>query len=242
MYTVLNIIALCLIPLIILMMVAGAKVNSTFKKYNNQSTKSGMTAEQAARYILDKQGLYTVDIRKCRGKLTDHYDPKTNSLYLSEAVYGNTSVAAIGVACHEAGHAMQYADGYMPVKIRTALVPLVNLSSRLSFPLIIIAMLLELVSYGVSALQTVSTVLLFAAVICYLFYCIFTLITLPTEYNASKRAKNLLSEFDLVDEAQAVGVKKVLNAAANTYLVSFAFSLVQLARILLIFLSGRNRR
>lgn len=242
MYTVLNIIALCLIPLIILMMVAGAKVNSTFKNYNDQPTKSGMTAEQAARFILDKQGLYTVDIRQCKGRLTDHYDPKTNSLYLSEAVYGNTSVAAIGVACHEAGHAMQYADEYLPVKIRTALVPLVNLSSRLSFPLILIAMLLEFVSYGVSGLQTLSSVLLFAAVICYLFYCIFTLITLPTEFNASKRAKNLLSEYDLVDETQAVGVKKVLNAAANTYLISFAFSLVQLVRILLIFLNGRNRR
>lgn len=224
------------------MMVAGAKVNSTFKNYNDQPTKSGMTAEQAARFILDKQGLYTVDIRQCKGRLTDHYDPKTNSLYLSEAVYGNTSVAAIGVACHEAGHAMQYADEYMPVKIRTALVPLVNLSSRLSFPLILIAMLLEFVSYGVSGLQTLSSVLLFAAVICYLFYCIFTLITLPTEFNASKRAKNLLSEYDLVDETQAVGVKKVLNAAANTYLISFAFSLVQLVRILLIFLNGRNRR
>lgn len=242
MYTVLNIIALCLIPLIILMMVAGAKVNSTFKKYDDQPTKSGMTAEQAARFILDKQGLYTVDIRQCKGKLTDHYDPKTNSLYLSEAVYGNTSVAAIGVACHEAGHAMQYADEYMPVKIRTALVPLVNLSSKLSFPLILIAMLLEFISYGVSGLQTLSSVLLFAAVICYLFYCIFTLITLPTEFNASKRAKKLLSDYDLVDETQAVGVKKVLNAAANTYLISFAFSLVQLVRILLIFLNGRNRR
>lgn len=241
-YTVINIIALCLIPLIILMMVAGAKVNSTFRKFNDQPTKSGMTADQVARFILDKEGLYTVGIRQCKGKLSDHYDPKTNCLYLSEAVYGNTSVAAVGVACHEAGHAMQYADEYAPVKIRTALVPVVNFTSRLSFPLIIIAMLLEFVSYSVASMQTLSSILMLAAVICYLFYCLFTLITLPTEYNASKRARNKLEEYDIVDEGQALGVKKVLNAAANTYLISFAFSVAQLARILLIFLSGRNRR
>lgn len=236
------VLAALFLPVMIWMIFTSVKVNTTYNKYARIQARSGKTAEQAARAILDSRGLYTVDIRICAGKLTDHYDPRDNTVYLSEATYNSSSVAAIGVAAHEVGHALQYAEEYKPVKIRTALVPVVNFTSRLTFPLILIAIVMESLAYAMNFSLTVSNLFLTLALLCYFVYALFTFITLPTEFNASSRAKEILVEENILDSEEMTGVSKVLRSAAMTYVASFVVSLLQVARLLLILLSRRSRR
>lgn len=234
------IVSACFLPVIIWMFAAGISVRTNFVKYDRVASRKGYTGAQAARAILDANGLQHVQITQCGGSLTDHYDPTTNTIALSQSTYNSTSIAAIGVAAHEVGHALQYAEEYKPVKIRTALVPVVNFTSRLSFPLILIAMVFEMMGYFSVFSMNISTFFLSLAVLCYFCYCLFTFITLPTEYNASSRAKKQLVECGILADDEIAGTKKVLSAAAKTYLVNFVFSLIQMLRLLLIVLIRRN--
>ncbi len=232
-------IALMSLPLLIWMIVASISVNTTFAKYNRISSKSGMTARQAARKILDANGLFNVQISTCRGTLTDHYDPRNNTVYLSNATCESTSLAAIGVAAHEVGHAIQHAEEYAPIRFRSALVPVVNVMSKFVTPLLLIGIILEFITYV--APVNISAIFYMGALICYGAYCVFTLVTLPCEYNASRRAKIQLAECGILDDQEITVTAKVLNSAAKTYLVSFLFSLAQFARILLLLLNSRRR-
>ncbi len=229
------------LPVFIWMIYTGIKVNTTFRKYNKVMAQSGVNAFQAARILLDRNGLSNVQVQVCHGSLTDHYNPQNNTVYLSQATAYSTSIAAIGVAAHEVGHAIQYAQDYLPVKIRTALVPIVNFASRLSFPFILIAILLESLAYANVMSMQISNFFLFLAILCYIVYCLFSFITLPAELNASKRAKQQLRESGVLAMDEVKTTSKVLTAAAMTYISSFVLSLVQLARLLVVFMSRRNR-
>ncbi len=222
------------LPFIIFSMIASAKVNSSFNKYANVFSRRGLTAAEAARRVLENNGVLNVGIERVRGHLTDHYDPKSNTIRLSEKVYDSTSVASIGVACHEAGHAVQHAVGYFPIKIRTAIVPITNIGSKLAIPMILLGILLSY--YGEQyAIITYIGVALFSLSV------IFQLVTLPTEFNASRRAIGAISSNGILDEDEIKGAKKVLSAAAMTYVAALAVSVVQLLRLLLIVGSRRRR-
>ena len=212
---------------------ASHNVNSTFKKYAQQFSRRRITGAQAAQRVLSANGVHGVRIDRVSGNLTDHYDPKTNVIRLSDSVYGSTSSAAIGVACHEVGHAIQYAQGYGPIKLRNALVPVTNLGAKLSGPLILAGFLLA--SFSESYLS-----LAYVGVLCFALSTFFQLITLPVEFNASRRAMASIRELGLLYEDEQVGVKKVLGAAALTYVAALAVSLMQLLRFLII-LGGRRR-
>ncbi len=217
------------LPMVILSMIAQANVTSTYKKYSQVWSRRGLTAEEAVRRILSANGLYDVGITRCAGNLTDHYDPRTNTIALSESVYGSTSVAAIGVAAHEAGHAIQHAENYAPVKIRTAIVPITNFGSKLSVPLVILGLILGFVELAYAG------ILLFGLVV------IFQLVTLPTEFDASRRAVKALGD-GYLDEEEMKGTKKVLTAAALTYLAALFVALASLLRLLVLVRGGRSRR
>ncbi len=203
-------------------------VKSTFSKYSGVYNSRGMTGRDAAREILDKNGLYSVGIEHVAGELTDHYDPRANVIRLSDATYNSSSVAAVGVAAHEAGHAVQHAVGYTPIKLRNAFVPVVNIGSSLSMPLFILGLIM-----GREGLAFAGIVL-FSAVL------IFQLITLPVEFNASHRALVVLDSSGMLalDEVKQAG--KVLKAAAMTYVAGVAATALQLLRLLLIFNSRRR--
>lgn len=235
------IVSACFLPMIVWMIVAGIRVKTKFAQYAQVPSEKGYTGAQAARAILDANGLSDVQIVRCAGSLTDHYDPTTRTVALSQATHDSTSIAAIGVAAHEVGHAIQHEEEYKPVKIRTALVPVVNFTAKLSMPLILLALVFEMMGYFSDFSMRISTFFLGLAVLCYFCYCLFTLITLPTEYNASSRAKKQLVDCGILTEAEVGDASKVLSAAAKTYLVSFAFSLIQMLRLLLIVLIRRNR-
>lgn len=213
----------------IICMLASAKVQTTYKKYASYRSMSGMTGAQAAERILHSQGIYGVSIERVSGNLTDHYDPRSKILRLSDTVYGSTSIAAIGVAAHECGHAVQDEVGYAPLKIRGALVPVANFGSALSWPLILIGVLLSwntlLIQFGI---------ILFCAAVA------FQLITLPVELNASNRAIALLSQNGILYGDEVGQTRKVLNAAALTYIASAAAMILQLLRLLILFGGRRN--
>lgn len=216
------------IPAVILSMVAQGKVSSTFKRFSQMRTQNGYTGERAARAILDANGLQNVAIEHIGGTLTDHYDPRDNVIRLSDSVYSGPTVAAVGVAAHEAGHAVQYARGYLPIKLRNAAVPVVNFGSKLSMPLILLGFFLTmqpLVSVGL---------LLFGCV------AAFQLITLPVEFNASHRALTILNRQHLLSDEERQGAQKVLFAAALTYVAAFLVSLMQFITMLLRY-GGRRR-
>lgn len=217
-----------LIPLIISLW-ASARVNSTFKKYSEFSNSRNLTASEVTRTILDKSGLGSVRVERVAGELTDHYDPRTNTIRLSESVYDSTSVAAIGVAAHEAGHAAQHDKGYLPIKLRNMLVPVANFSARLAMPLILFGFLLEL-----GGLVNIA-IILYSAVV------LFSLITLPVEYNASRRALVTLDEYGILTDEENFAAKKVLGAAAMTYVASMLAALGSFLRILAIFGGRRDR-
>lgn len=212
---------------VILCVIASANVNQTYKKYSTVGNVRHMTAEQAARTILDRAGISQVKIERVGGNLTDHYDPRSKVLRLSETVYGSESVAAIGVAAHECGHAIQDDVGYVPIKIRGAIVPVVSLGSALCWPLFLIGLLM-----GAPGLVNAG-IILFSLVVA------FQLVTLPVEFNASGRALRILDGAGILEGNELQGAGKVLRAAALTYVASALSSILQLLRLVL--LSGRRR-
>lgn len=214
------------LPAILFSLYASFKVNSTFDKYARTVSRRRMTGSEAARRVLNANGLSQVSIERVSGKLTDHYDPKANVIRLSESTYDNCSTAAIGVAAHEAGHAVQHATGYFPIKIRSAIVPITNIGSKLSIPLILIGILLS--AYGAQ-----YSVIAYIGVACFGLVALFQLVTLPTEFNASRRALEAIEACGLLDSDELVQTKKVLSAAAMTYVAALAVSLMQLLRLFL---------
>lgn len=214
------------IPGLLLGLYAQFKVKSTFARYSRVRTKSGLTAEAAARMLLSRGGSTNVTISRVNGSLTDHYDPRSNTLRLSDTVYGSDSVAAVGIAAHECGHALQEHDGYGLLKLRTALVPVVNIGSSLYLPIFMAGLL-----FSWEPLQMVG-------ILCFGLTLLFSLVTLPVEINASKRALGMLE--GVLDAEELQGAKAVLSAAALTYLASVISSALQLLRLILISRS-RNR-
>ncbi len=217
-----------ILPALILSLWAQANVNSTFARFSRVSNRRGMTGYDAARRILDMNGLQNVAIEHIAGNLTDHYDPRSNTVRLSDSVYGSSSVAAIGVAAHEVGHAVQHAVGYTPIKVRNAIVPVVNLCSQLAMPLFILGLIF---SSSFFMLTDVGIILFSAAVL-------FHIVTLPVEINASRRALSTLESSYMLEGEEISGAKKVLSAAAMTYVASAAMALLQLLRLIAI----RDRR
>jgi Zn-dependent membrane protease YugP len=221
------------LPAIIFSMWTSSRVNRVFKKYQNQQSSRRITGAQAARTVLNSNGLGNIPIDRITGKLTDHYDPTANVIRLSNAVYDNTSTVAIGIACHEVGHAIQHKTGYAPVKVRTAIVPITNFGARISPILIIAGLLLGSLSYHFTYLTYIG-IALFA--LC----TFFQLITLPTEFNASKRALQSIRSNGFLTAQEMVSAKEILNAAALTYVAALTVSLMQLLRF--ITLLSRRRR
>lgn len=212
----------------LLSLFASFGVKATFSKYSKVSSKNGLTGSMAARRILDTNGLYNVRIERISGDLTDHFDPKAGVIRLSDSVYNSDSVAAIGVAAHEAGHAVQHAVKYTPIAVRNSLVPIVNLSSSLSMPLFVIGLILE------------NTGLALAGIILFSAALLFQIVTLPVEFNASRRAIKILNGENLLQNDELNGAKKVLSAAAMTYVAAVAATALQLLRLLLIFGNRRD--
>ncbi len=223
------------LPAIIFAMWASSRVNSTFQRYQGQYSSRGLTGAEAAQMVLQRNGVYGVRIERVSGNLTDHYDPRSNVIRLSDSVYGNTSTASIGVACHEAGHAVQHAEHYLPVKIRTAIVPITNIGSRLSMPLILLGLLFGATSYFFATLAYVG-------VACFALSTIFQLVTLPTEFDASRRALTAIEQGGMLSGEELQGAKKVLSAAAMTYVAALAVSITQLLRLMLLVNRRNNRR
>lgn len=216
------------LPAVIFSLIAQARVSSTFKKYAGLRTSANMTGAQVAQRVLYAFGITDVKVERVGGNLTDHFDPKTNVIRLSDSVYDSASVAAAGVAAHECGHAMQYAKGYGPIKLRNKIIPVCQIGSNLSIPLILIGFVFSwqpLVNIGI---------LFFALAV------FFQLVTLPVEFNASRRALAVLEDTGILSEGENSSAKKVLGAAAMTYVAALAVSLVQLLRLILLFGQGRR--
>ena len=222
------------LPCVILAMIASANVNATFKRYSDKHSFRRITGAQAAERVLRANGVTGVRIEHVRGNLTDHFDPKSNVIRLSDNVYDSTSVAAIGVACHEAGHAVQYAQQYAPIKLRAAIIPITNIGSKLAMPLILLGILL---SFG----ETVSYGFVYAGIACFGLSLVFQLVTLPVEFNASRRAMQAIEASELLSEEEQRGARKTLTAAAMTYVAATAVALAQLLRLIMIFGGGRRR-
>ncbi len=214
------------LPALILTFWAQFNVSSTYAKYGKVHSRRGMTAEQVARMILDRNGLYHVQLGRVRGNLTDHFNPKTNIVNLSDTTCTSTSVAAIGVAAHEVGHAIQHATGYAPIKIRNSIVPVVNIASQAAIPLFLFGLFFN------SGFMMDIGIWFFSAAV------LFQIITLPVEFNASRRAIAILESDYILEDEEVRGAKKVLGAAAMTYVAAAAMSLAQLLRLL----SMRGRR
>ena len=215
----------------VICMIASANVKSTYSRYSSYRSMTGMTGAQAAERLLRSAGLYDVKVGRVAGELSDHYNPATKVVNLSDTVYGSTSVAAIGVAAHECGHAIQHAKGYFPLNLRTWFVPVANFGSKLAWPLILI---------GLFFTSESSQMLINAGIFLFSFAVIFQLITLPVEFNASKRALVLLENQGILSEQELPYTKKVLGAAALTYVASAASAILQLLRIIILF-GGRRR-
>lgn len=226
---------LVVLPCILLAVWASSNVNSTFKKYANQISMRHISGAEAARRVLSANGVTGVRIERISGNLTDHFDPKTNVIRLSDSVYDSCSTAAIGVAAHEAGHAVQYAQHYAPIKLRAAIIPITNIGSRLAMPLILLGLLF---SFG----ETVSYTFVYLGIGCFSLSLLFQLVTLPVEFNASRRAMQAIAGGDLLTAEEQKGARKTLTAAAMTYVAATAVSLAQLMRLILLFGGGRRRR
>ena len=214
---------LLIVPAMLIAMFAQARVNTTFNRYSRVYSRRGITAAQVARSILDANGLYEVQVMRVSGHLTDHYDPRTNVVRLSDSVYTSSSIASIGVAAHEVGHAIQHATDYAPLTIRSAIIPITNLGSQLSMPLILLGILFSaqpLVEIGILAFSLMA---------------VFQLVTLPVEFNASNRAIRTLAADGYLDQEELSGAKQVLGAAAMTYVAALITSLAQLFRLILLF-------
>lgn len=207
----------------VICMIASANVNRTFKKYSKRSNSRGMTGEQVALQILREAGIQDVSIECVSGDLTDHYDPRNKVLRLSDSVHGSTSVAAIGVAAHECGHAIQHQVGYVPIQIRNMIVPAVNIGSKLSWPIILMGFI-----FGITNLINIGIIL-------FSFALLFQIITLPVEFNASRRALQILEGRGFLSGDEMRGAKSVLRAAAMTYITAMISTLLQLVRLVLLF-------
>lgn len=215
----------------VICMIASARVKSTYNKYSQYRSMTGMTGAQAAERILNAAGIYDVQIRHISGSLTDNYNPGNKTLNLSDAVYGSTSVAAVGVAAHECGHAIQHQKNYAPLSIRSAIVPVANIGSTLAWPLILI---------GLFFTRSTGSVLINLGILCFSFAVLFQLVTLPVEFNASRRAMSLLETQGILGQEELKYTGKVLRAAALTYVASAAAAILQLLRLVLLF-GGRDR-
>ncbi len=222
------------LPCILLSLWASYNVNRTFQKYSSQLSRRRLTGAEAAQRVLSANGVQGVRIERVGGNLTDHFDPRTNVIRLSDNVYNSYSTAAIGVACHEAGHAVQYAVGYAPIKLRAAIIPITNLGSKLAMPLILLGLVF---SFG----SSMSNTLVYAGIACFALSLVFQLVTLPVEFNASRRAMAAIESSNLLTEDEQQGARKTLTAAALTYVAATALSLVQLLRLMAMF-GGRRRR
>lgn len=220
---------LIVLPAMIFAVWAQIRVSSTFNKYSKISTRRGITGADAARRVLDENGLYDVKIEHISGSLTDHYDPKANVIRLSDSVYSSSSAAAVGVACHEAGHAVQHAKGYFPIKVRSAVIPMTRFGSALSIPLFIIGLMFA------------TDALMLAGILLYAVVAFFQFITLPVEFNASSRAMKAIKSSHMLAPDEYTASKKVLRAAAMTYVAALATSLLTLLR-LIVLAGGRNNR
>ena len=209
--------------------IASWNVTNTFRKFSKFSNGKGLTAEDCAAVIMHSAGIYDVRIERIRGSLTDHYSPKEKVLRLSDSVYGSTSVAALGVAAHECGHAIQHKEGYFPLKLRSVSVPVANIGSKLSWPIILIGLIL-----GYVGLARIGVFL-------FTFVVLFQLITLPVEFDASRRALKILEQKKLLIGGELKGASKVLKAAALTYVAALLSSILQLFRLILL-TQGNNRR
>ena len=230
---------LLVLPAMLFSLWASARVNSTFKRYSQMRNSRGMTGADAARAVLAANGVTGVRIERVSGNLTDHYDPKSNVIRLSDSVYDAATPAAVGVATHEAGHAVQYATDYAPIKIRAAIVNVTNIGSKLSIPLIVIGLLLM----SIRSLAAYSDFFYYVAlfgVLCFGLCVVFQLVTLPTEYNASRRAKQTIESCNLLTLEEQQGVKKVLSAAALTYVAALSVAIANFLRLLMIV--GRNNK
>ena len=230
---------LLVLPAMLFSLWASARVNSTFKRYSQMRNSRGMTGADAARAVLAANGVTGVRIERVSGNLTDHSDPKSNVIRLSDSVYDAATPAAVGVAAHEAGHAVQYATDYAPIKIRAAIVNVTNIGSKLSIPLIVIGLLLM----SIRSLAAYSDFFYYVAlfgVLCFGLCVVFQLVTLPTEYNASRRAKQTIESCNLLTLEEQQGVKKVLSAAALTYVAALSVAIANFLRLLMIV--GRNNK
>ena len=223
-----------ILPCMIFSLIASSRVNSTFKKYSSQYSLRRLTGAEAARRVLAHNGVSGVRIERVSGNLTDHYDPRSNVIRLSDSVYDSTSTAAIGVAAHEAGHAVQYARDYAPIKLRAAIIPLTNFGSKLAMPLILAGILL-------AAFGSFSTILVDLGIAAFGLSFVFQLITLPVEFNASRRAIQAIEEGQLLTAEEQKGAKKTLKAAAMTYVAAMAVALAQLLRLIVLFGNRRRR-
>ena len=224
------------LPCVLLSLWASSNVNSTFKKYAKQLSSRRITGADAAQRVLSANGVRGVRIERVSGNLTDHYDPRANVIRLSDSVYDSTSTAAIGVACHEAGHAVQYADNYAPIKLRASIIPITNIGSKLAMPLILVGLVL-------SFMENFSYFFVYLGIACFGLSLVFQLLTLPVEFNASRRAMQAIEESNLLTVEEQKGARKTLTAAALTYVAATATALAQLLRLILIFGNrGRRRR
>ncbi len=217
---------------VVLSLLASARVKGTFNKYSQMRNSRGMTGAEAAEQVLHGAGIYDVRVERIAGNLTDHYDPRSKVLRLSDTVYGQTSVAAVGVAAHECGHAIQHAKGYGPLKFRSVLVPVANFGAKIAWPLILVGLLINSES---------SWFIIQAGIIAFSLAVLFQLVTLPVEFNASNRAIRVLADRGMMFGEEIVAAKKVLNAAALTYVAGAASAILQLLR-LIILTGGRRRR
>ncbi|MFT3951960.1 MAG: zinc metallopeptidase [Oscillospiraceae bacterium] len=224
------------LPGILLALFAQARVSATFRKYSAVHNARGVTAHEVARDILLRNGLNNVEVRIVGGNLTDHYDPRSNTVFLSESVYNSTSVAAIGVAAHECGHAVQHAQDYKPVIIRTALVPVTNITTRLSYLFIIGGLIMA----GMSKYAHSGLTIALLGVAMFAVMAVFQLVTLPVEFNASNRAMKTLEEYNILQYDEIPQARKVLSAAALTYVAALVTTLLTILRFLVI-ISGRRR-
>lgn len=215
----------------VISLIASAGVKMTFNKYSKRIAQSGLTGRDVATRILNGAGIYDVSVNHIAGNLTDNFNPKNKTLNLSDSVYASNSIAAIGVAAHESGHAIQHDKGYIPIKIRGAIVPVVNFGSRLSFPVILLG-----------CLMNYNEIIISIGILLFSFGLIFSLITLPVEFNASRRAISILEQDGILYDEELRGARKVLFAAAMTYVASAIGMALQLLRLFLMFKGGRRRR
>ena len=222
---------LILIPVVVAM-IASANVNSTYRKYQQVANSRGLTGEMAARKILDANGLFNVRIEHIAGKLSDHFDPRDNVVRLSDSTFASSSVAAVGVAAHEVGHAIQYAKGYAPMKLRSAVIPLTNIGSTLSYPLVILGLIFN---------SALGDLFINLGIVLFLTVVVFQFATLFVEFNASSRAMKTLESDNILEGDELSMSRKVLTAAALTYVAALFTAIINLLRLLLI-ANGRNRR